>query len=351
MNSLTKFSVLVESSISDVIAKMNEGAKKVVCVLDGKGAMVGLISDGDLRRGILSGLTLSDRATQIMNENFKCVYQGVAGHEIEAVLKNSKLPYIPELNPDGVLLSLHFASEKSVHNRDNTVLIMAGGRGERLRPLTSNCPKPMLEIDGKPMLEIILNQFIDSGFSKFIFSVNYLKEQIIEYFGNGDGWSVDIDYLFEDRPLGTAGALGQVDEAISRNGLIVINGDVLTDLDLNGLIIEHERRLSDFTVCVRPYPVTLPYGVVEISNGIEITGIMEKPEWLIQVNAGVYVLNGSILRLVAPGEYLDMPDLITKAIEAGHKIYAHSMHERWFDVGTPGTLKSARESRARASSG
>jgi NDP-sugar pyrophosphorylase family protein len=216
---------------------------------------------------------------------------------------------------------------------------MAGGKGERLKHLTSDCPKPMLHVDGTPILEIILEQCIELGFRDFYFSVNYLKEQIKDYFGDGSAWQVNIQYLEEDKPLGTAGALSLL-PSMSEHPLLVLNGDVLTRVDYGHLLRFHSEHEAAATLCVQEHTTQIPYGVVRMDNGM-VQAIEEKPVLSNYVNAGIYLLEPCLLELVPSDQFFDMPQLIEKAVAHPYRVSAFPIHEYWLDVGLPETLERA----------
>jgi NDP-sugar pyrophosphorylase family protein len=219
------------------------------------------------------------------------------------------------------------------------VVLMAGGKGERLRPLTADCPKPMLAIGGKPMLEIILQQCVEAGFKHFYLSVNYLKQQIIDHFGDGSHWGVEVRYLEEHSPLGTGGALGLLPQ-IPEHPLLVMNGDVLTRVDFKQLMNFHQEHAAEATMCVREHVTQIPYGVVQL-NGTNVAGLEEKPLLSHFVNAGIYVLNPSVLALLEPHKACDMPNLLKRTKERGGQVSAFPIHEYWLDIGHPETLQQA----------
>jgi NDP-sugar pyrophosphorylase family protein len=209
---------------------------------------------------------------------------------------------------------------------------MAGGEGKRMHTLTKNCPKPMLKVGGKPMLEIILEQCVDSGFRKFFISVYHLKEQIMKYFGNGERWGVEIHYLNEEKPLGTAGSLGLLPEP--EQPILVMNGDVLSRVDYAKLIQFHEENSSSATICLREHQTEIPFGVVKVRGG-SIESLEEKPLLTHNINAGIYVLNPELISLLNPDQVCDMPELIELGLERKLHMNAFPLHEYWADVGKP----------------
>ena len=216
---------------------------------------------------------------------------------------------------------------------------MAGGRGQRLSPLTNSCPKPMLKIGDKHILEIIIENCFRQGFRKFYLSVNYLKDQIIDYFGDGSKFGIDIEYLIEDKPLGTAGSLHLLPKSKSKN-FIIINGDILTNFEFLNLIDYHKKHEAKATLCARQHKINIPFGVIQ-TNGVDIIDINEKPDICNYVNAGIYMIDKSIIKLIPKNEYLDMPDLLLLTKNLDKKVIVCPIHEYWLDIGEIDSLKSA----------
>ena len=339
MSDVTKLFVEDGLKVLEAINVINKTEAHIALVVDKEKKLLGTITDGDIRRGLLKGFTTESNIKKFMNIDFKAIYE----EEIEEI--NSKkffdedIKYIPLIDKSGHVKDILKREEIARNNKKiiKTAVIMAGGKGTRLKPHTSNCPKPMLKIKGKPMLEIILNRCINSGFSCFYFSVNYLKEQIIDYFEDGNKWGVNINYLIERKPLGTAGALKLVPQRL-KDPLLVLNGDVITDLDLNSLVNFHQQYSAAITVAAKYEENLVPYGVIHTS-GIELLEIVEKPIQKILVSAGVYVINPEIIKFIDSDEHIDMPNLINKAKENNFKVLTFPIYEYWQDVGRPETLK------------
>jgi len=251
------------------------------------------------------------------------------------------LHQVPVLDGEGRVADLFLLEELlRPPPQPSTVVLMAGGEGKRLRPYTDDCPKPMLPIGGKPMLEIILERCIDAGFRHFVISVNYLKHRVMEYFGRGARWNIDIHYVEETQPLGTVGALSLLPQQ-PEHPLLVINGDILTRVSFLDLMRFHEEHQATATVCVREHFTEIPYGVVHI-DGADVTVMQEKPTLSHYVNAGIYLLNPDVLRLLPRGEYCDMPQLLDRVIKKGQRVSAFPIHEYWLDIGHPETLERAK---------
>ena len=223
---------------------------------------------------------------------------------------------------------------------DVPVVIMAGGLGARLRPLTEDCPKPMLKINDKPLLEIIIDNLIESGFYNFYVSVNYKSEIIRDYFENGEKWGVSIQYLVENNILGTAGSLGLIPEVKQHDFYIVINGDILTKVNYEFLINYHRKNQSNVTLCVRKYQQQVPYGVVNVKQG-QLLSITEKPIQEYFVSAGVYIINSDIISFIPQNHYLDMPNLFMQLLDKNIETTVFPIHEYWIDIGQVNDFKQA----------
>jgi NDP-sugar pyrophosphorylase family protein len=254
-----------------------------------------------------------------------------------------KVQQIPVVDHTHRLTDLHLYEDFTVENkRINTVVIMAGGRGSRLYPKTENCPKPLLQISGKPILEHVINRAKTQGFSRFVISIHYLGEMIEEYFGDGKSFGVTIEYLREEAPLGTAGGLGSLTTSPDIP-FIVTNGDVITDISYGELIDFHLQQNSMATMAVRKFDLVNPFGVVKLS-GNRIVGFEEKPIISSMINAGVYALNPEALNYLTKGAHSNMPELFQQLREAGHQISAYPIFEGWMDLGTPQDLLAAESS-------
>ena len=218
---------------------------------------------------------------------------------------------------------------------------MAGGFGMRLQPLTNDIPKPLLKIGNKPILETILHQFIDAGFHNFYISTHYKADMVRKHFSDGKKWNVSIQYVHEDKPLGTAGALGLLTVDFPELPIIMMNGDLLTNVDFGSLLKFHNEQDAIATMCVREYDIQVPYGVVKLSQQ-KVVSITEKPIQKFFINAGIYVLNSSLLLSVDGESHIDMPNLLEKQIEANEKVNIFPLHEYWLDIGQIEQLEQAK---------
>tara|TARA_Y100001968_G_C19453706_1_gene770625 strand:- start:10625 stop:11680 length:1056 start_codon:yes stop_codon:yes gene_type:complete len=341
MTQFRKLFLRKSSSAIEALKVIDEGACQISLVVDDEEHLVGTLTDGDIRRGLLMGKSLDSSVVEFMKSNHNFININQSKDVAFKIMRRLRINQIPVLDDKGKVVDLILRSDFLVDSLalPNVVVVMAGGKGTRLRPYTENCPKPMLQVGDKPMLEILLQQAISSGFTKFYFSVNYLKEQIIDYFDDGGSWGVDIKYLIEEKPLGTAGSLQYLPSGLT-DPFLVINGDVLTNFSYSKLIQFHHEHQSVATICVREHEVKLPFGVVQTSN-FELESFKEKPTYRDLVNAGVYVIDPILLPLLSPNEFIDMPTLLINAKNQGNRVSVCPIHEYWLDVGRPETLKEA----------
>jgi len=330
----------VTISIGEVIQNLNLVALKIVMVADEQGVLIGTISDGDVRRGLLKGLGLSSSIESIINRDALVVPAGVTRALVMQIMLANKIHQIPVVDDGRHVIGLHLWDEiSSPVLRPNLVVVMAGGKGTRLRPLTETCPKPLLPIAGKPMLEHIVDRAKLEGFTRFVFAIHYLGHMIEDYFGDGERHGVSIEYLREKFPLGTAGALSLI-EPKPTVPFIVTNGDVLTDIRYGELVDFHTRHDAEATMAVRVHEWQHPFGVVQM-RGVEIVGFEEKPISRSHINGGVYVLEPRALNVLEADESCDMPKLFERLRAQSKRTVAFPMHEPWLDVGRPDDLEAA----------
>ena len=342
MRDLADYIVRPDASLREVIEIIDRGAAQIALVADAENKLLGVITDGDIRRVLLRSESLMILAKSIMVRDFRSLPSTATEKEALSFMLQETLHQIPAIDQLGRVTRLFLLEELiKPKKHPNPVVIMAGGQGKRLRPLTHNCPKPMLRVGGKPLLEIILGQCIDAGFQHFYLSVNYLKKQIKDYFGDGTRWHVRIDYLEETQPLGTAGALSLLAQKPTEP-LLVINGDVLTRVDYARLLRFHVERQVAATICVREHETQIPYGVVRMDD-MSVLALEEKPLLTHFVNAGIYLLDPALLDLIPHGNFFDMPTLLEKVIQQQHPVGAFPIFEYWLDVGHPGTLERAHQ--------
>ena len=323
------------TSLEKAIEVLDKGALRIVLVVDEDKLLLGTVTDGDLRRALLNHLPLTTKISEVM-----CAKPIVARIDwdkkhVLSVMEKKQLLQLPIVNDVGQLIGLDTLYSLLNQTRlGNPVFLMAGGFGTRLHPLTENCPKPLLKIGTKPILALILESFIKSGFHKFYISTHYLPEMIQDYFGDGSNWGVSITYIYEEAPLGTGGALGLLPHNEINLPMLMMNGDVLTTLDYRGLLDFHNEQTNIASMCVRKYEHQVPYGVVE-SSGSKITSMVEKPVLNYFINAGIYVLSPELVKSVKAQTKVDMPTLLEQKIKQGNDVTVFPLHEYWLDIGRP----------------
>lgn len=332
--------ISAEATLRDAAKNLTESSLRIVLVIDAAGKLLGTVSDGDIRRGLLRGLTLCSYVDEILRKNPLVAPEGMSQSLIRQLMVANKVQQIPEIDAEGRIVSLHTWDEFiTTASLSNKMVIMAGGKGMRLRPHTENCPKPMLMIGGKPMLQHIIERARDEGFGDFLLSVNYLAHMIEDYFGDGGMLGVNIGYIHEESPLGTVGSLSMTSKLVDEP-FVVTNGDVITDIRYSDLLEFHVRQESIATMAVRMHEWQQPFGVVQM-DGLNIVGFEEKPVARSHINAGVYALDPLALQELSFGEPCDMPTLFERLQGRSYKTIAYPMHEPWLDVGRYDDLSAA----------
>ena len=321
-----------EASIRDAIARIDASALQIALVVEQNGRLVGVMTDGDVRRAILAGIPIDAAVAQAMNTRFTSVGANDDRGAILSLMKRKEIGQVPVVDAAGRLVGLETLVEL-LHSpaRPNIAVIMAGGLGTRLGPLTRECPKPMLRVGGRPILETILLNLAEYGISRVYLAVNYRAEMIEEYFGDGSGIGMEISYLRERQRLGTAGALALLPTRPSET-FIVMNGDVLTKVNVNHLLEFHKRVGATATMCVREHDSQVPFGVVAL-DGDRVVAIQEKPIRRDFVNAGLYAIEPEALDFVPAAEHFDMPSLFNALIDARRATAAFPVREYWLDIG------------------
>ena len=320
------------ASLASAIENLNKTGIKIVLCTDAGMKLVGTVTDGDVRRGLSRGLRSETSLIEVMNQNPLVLPASASKKIAMEIMEANKVLQVPVVDDRFRVVGLHlWDTLDTVSCHDHSMVIMAGGEGNRLRPLTEECPKPMLPVAGKPMLQHIIERAKAQGFQSFILSLNYLGHVIRDYFGTGAEFGVQMSYIEETEPLGTAGALSLLSPR-PESCFVVTNGDVLTDIDYRQLVEFHDSQDADGVMAVRQYEWVNPYGVVEM-RGVEITGFNEKPVILSHINAGVYALSPSALNHLVPHKSCDMPTLFDRIRTAGMRTVAYPMHEPLLDVG------------------
>lgn len=329
--------------LETAIGALDKGGLGIVLVADADDVLLGTVTDGDVRRALLRHQTMDTPVSKIMCATPQVADLNWSREKLLAAMESTRLLQLPVVDADRRIVGIETLHDMLGRRRlDNPVFLMAGGFGKRLYPLTQDCPKPMLKVGDKPILELILNSFCDAGFHRFFISTHYLSEVIRDHFGDGSRWNVSIQYVHEDAPLGTGGALGLLPHAEIDLPIFLMNGDLLTRVDYRSLLDFHECHKGSATLCVREYENQIPYGVIQ-SDGHRITQIVEKPVQRCFISAGIYMLSPELIRRVAPGERIDMPTLLEREIGAGRDVNMFPVHEYWLDIGRMDDFQRAQQ--------
>lgn len=347
MNNWQILLVRADTSMSDAIEILDRGAQRIVLVVDTESHLLGTVTDGDIRHALIKRMPMDLPVHQIMCGSPKTAHEDWSRELILSTMEKHALLQLPIVDSQNRLVGLETLHDllKKRH-RDNPVFLIAGGFGTRLHPLTHACPKPLLKVGDKPILELILERFIDAGFHRFFISTHFMPEMITAYFGDGSRWGVSIRYVHEDRPLGTAGALGLLPHDEMDLPVFMMNGDLLTSLDFQNVLDFHQEQDALATVCVREYEHRVPFGVIGF-EGHRITSIVEKPVQRSFINAGIYLLSPAFIRSVSAGVRIDMPDLLLRHIVQGQVVNMFPIHEYWLDIGRMDDFNQAQEDIAR----
>jgi dTDP-glucose pyrophosphorylase len=326
--------------IREAMKIIDTSSLQIALVTDRDLRLIGVVTDGDIRRGLLKGIALDEPVDLILNRDFTAVGPQIARDEILGLMKGKELRQIPVLDEQGKVVDLKIMDDLiSQPDKENWVVIMAGGIGSRLQPLTDALPKPLLKVGNKPLIETIVENFVMLGFRRFYISVNYKADMIETFLGDGARWGADIRYLREIMTMGTAGALGLLPDKPA-HPLIVMNGDVLTKINMRHLLDFHMSHKAMATMCIQDYYFKVPFGVVKTKQH-RLAGINEKPEHRFYVNAGVYVLEPDVLGLIPKDTPYNMTTLFEKLIELKHETVVFPVREYWIDIGRIVDLEKA----------
>ena len=322
------------ATFQDAIKTIDDNQMLVAFVIDEEQKLLGMVTDRDIRRGLLERISLDAPVTEVLNTRPTTVSLGMTRIDIQDIFTQTGFRHLPVIDLEGKIVDVVYHDDlpKNLY-QDCWIVLMVGGLGSRLAPLTEDCPKSMLQIGNKPLLETILENFTDYGFSNFFFSVNYKSEIIEDYFNDGTNWGVNIQYLREEKPLGTAGALSLLPDKPEKT-FIVMNGDVLTKVNFLQLLEFHTQIQAKATMAVREYDYKVPYGVVDIDlSKYSINKISEKPVHRFLVNAGIYVMEPEILNMIPDKEFFDMPLLFEQLLQQKQNTSAFPIREYWRDIG------------------
>lgn len=334
-----------DQSIRDALICLDKSGLQIALIVDEAGRLLGTVTDGDIRRFIIGGRNLDENVSLAMQRSPHTLPQGASRELAVRMMTRYGIAQVPILDTAGRLVSVEVIDTLKDEGMTSTwVVLMAGGLGTRLRPLTETTPKPLLPISGRPLMETVITQLAGQGFQNFYISVNYKAEMFENHFGDGSALGVNIRYVHEPSKMGTAGALSLLPDRPD-GPFLVMNGDILTKADMRALLQFHQNEGGMATLAVREYSLQVPYGVVE-SNGHTVSRLVEKPTHRHFVNAGIYVLSPEVLDLLVPGEHKDMTDLLGDLLVSekyANSVQSYPLHEYWLDIGRMSDLEQARQ--------
>ena len=342
MKNIKNIKLKQNATIKEALGIIDSGAMQIALVVDDNDKLLGTLTDGDIRRGILRGLDLDSSIETIVFKEPAVAKISSTKEEILKIALSKKLHQIPIVDDNGIVLDLKEIEELVEPKiKTNRVILMVGGLGTRLRPLTQDTPKPMLKVGNKPILQTIVEKFAEYGFVNITMCVNFNASIIRDYFGDGKEFGVNIDYVLEEKRMGTAGALSLLKERPSEP-FFVMNGDLLTNVNFEHIFNYHTLNKATATMCVREYDYEVPYGVVKMNDN-KITAIAEKPVQKFFVSAGIYMLSPEILDLIPKNEFYDMPALFEKLIKLSKNVISFPIREYWLDIGRMEEYQRANE--------
>ena len=329
-------------SVRDALISLDKLASDAILfVTKGDSELIGSLTDGDLRRGFIKGLGFEDSILKFIQANPVYLRENEYSHELLESYKNKNFKIVPILNSEGKVVDvLNFRLKSALLPID--AVLMAGGEGKRLRPLTENTPKPLLKVGGKPIIEYNIDRLAKVGIKNMYLSINYLGDQLVDYFGNGESKNINIDYIREDKPLGTIGSVLLVDE-FKHDEIIIMNSDLLTNIDFADFYKTFKESDADMIVASTSYHVHVPYAVLEADEHQNIKSLKEKPSYTYFSNAGIYIIKKKLLEMIPSNQYYDITDLIEKVLEMDHKIITYPINGYWLDIGKHEDFEKAQE--------
>ena len=332
MKDIEKIKISATSSIEQALKVIDAGGVKIALVVDNDNKLLGTLGDGDIRRGLLRKIKLSDTIENVYYKKPIIAKRGSSKESLLNLCSINEVSQLPIIDINGKVIDLFTIDEELIKKQhENHVVLMVGGLGARLKPLTENIPKPMLNVGGQPILKTIVKGFVDNGFTNITMCLGYMSNVIEDYFKDGSDFGANIKYIVEERKMGTAGAISLIKEKIDKP-FFVMNGDLITNINYEQMLDFHEEQNSKATMCVREYDIQVPYGVVNVINE-DIVSIEEKPIHSFFINAGIYLLDPECINLIPKDEFYDMPSLFEKMILTDKKTISFPLKEYWLDIG------------------
>lgn len=331
-----------QDTVRMALKKLNDlSIDSILFIVNDKNILVGSLTDGDLRRGFISGLGFDDSILKFIQTNPVFIKENESSIAELEDYKKKNFKIIPIVNDDNVIIDiLNFRTQTTIIPA--TAVLMAGGEGKRLRPLTLDTPKPLLKVGDKPIIEYNIDRLVKVGIKNITISINYLGEQLIEYFKDGSSKNVGIHYVKEDKPLGTIGSVLLVD-TFEHDDIIVMNSDLLTNIDFADFYKTYKESGADMAVAATSYHVDVPYAVLEVSENNAVKSLKEKPRYTYYSNAGIYIINKNLLKMIPQGEFFDITDLMDKMLEMDNKLITYPINGYWLDIGKHEDFKKAQE--------
>lgn len=330
-NRVVQCTVSPAVTITQAIAQLDKAGTGALLLCDADRKLHGVLTDGDIRRAILAGISLNVACSTIASMNPLRAPSDISPKDALHLMNTHDINHLPLVDDDGCVTG--FVLRKDLVTEEQlelSAVIMAGGYGTRLRPLTDNVPKPMLPVGDRPLLELTIEQLRKAGIRRVSVTTHYLADSIVDHFGNGEAFGVDLNFVTEDHPLGTAGGLKLIE--VSKDPILVMNGDILTEVSFKDFLAYHRSHKADVTVAVRRYEMQVPYGVIEC-DGSAVKRLREKPDVSFLVNAGMYLIEPSVFGYIPQGQRFDMTDLIQRLLEEGRSVASYPILEYWLDIG------------------
>lgn len=329
---LSRFVVRPDQTVREAMQVISDNWRELALVADASMRVLGVITDGDIRRGLLSSVTMESPASSVMTRQYVAVQPNVDRAGVLDLMKARSIRQVPVLDAERRLVGIHFLEALiGTTEKPNAAVIMAGGEGRRLRPFTDARPKPMMEVAGRPILERIVLHLVGYGIKRIFLSVNYLAHAIRDHFGDGERFGCAIEYLHEDEPLGSGGALSLLPPGIA-HPLLVMNGDLVSQFDVARMLEQHGRDRAEATIAARHHQVDIPFGVLDVDGG-HLVQLTEKPSAHYLINAGIYVLEPRLLAAIPRNRFYPMTDLFECLLKQGKRVSVYRLEEDWIDVG------------------
>jgi len=342
MGSFDKHIFHTHEDIRSALIKLNDlAADNILFVVDDNKKLIGSFTDGDLRRGFIKGLGFDDNILEFVNKSPIFLTENQYSIDLLKKYRENNIKLIPIVNIEGAIVDvINFRTKSTLIPAD--ALLMAGGEGKRLRPLTETTPKPLLKVGGKPIIEYNIDSLARVGVNNINLSINYLGDQIVDYFGNGSNKDINIKYVREEKPLGTIGSILLVDN-FKYDDIIVMNSDLLTNIDFTDFFKTYKDSNADMAVAATSYHVDIPYAVLEVNEINIVKSLKEKPRYTYFSNAGIYIINKRLLNMIPKNQFFDITDLMDKVLEMNFNIITYPINGYWLDVGKHEDFKKAQE--------